>query len=105
MLADGLYVSWISMMVLHQTATHALRVLPTETTTNLLATTLSTSENTQYENMTTRVNSIKLRIDQSKNIIHNTFGQIDRGTFIRATIVLAGITALILMYVGLKAFL
>ncbi|CAF1228656.1 unnamed protein product [Adineta ricciae] len=105
MFADGLYLSLISTIVLHQTATHALRVLPTEAAIGLPATTISTSESTKHENITARVDSIKLRIDQSKNIIHNTFSQIDRGTFIRATIVLAGITALILMYVGLKAFL
>ncbi|CAF1020581.1 unnamed protein product [Adineta steineri] len=56
-------------------------------------------------NSTTIPTSIKHRIDQSKNVIHDAFARLDRGTLMRGTIVVVAITCIILMYVGLKSFL
>ncbi|UJR25008.1 hypothetical protein I4U23_006369 [Adineta vaga] len=100
---DSFYLSCILTIFFHQTLTHALRALPAETTTKSLA--ITTTNMTHHESMTTKATSIKLKIDQSKDMIHDTFAQMDRGTIIRGTIVIAGITAVILMYIGLKAFL
>ena len=56
-------------------------------------------------NTSTVATSIKNRLDQGKEIIHNAFAKMDRDTLIRGAIVLAGIICLILMYIGIKAFL
>ncbi|CAF0874299.1 unnamed protein product [Rotaria sordida] len=56
------------------------------------------------ENSTKAGLAIKNRLDQGKVILHDAFANMDRGTLLRAVIVLAGITCLILMYIGIKTF-
>jgi len=51
------------------------------------------------------VTSTSNSLNQSQEITNDAFSHMDRGTLIRGTIVLAGITGLVLLYVGIKALL
>jgi hypothetical protein len=82
-------------------STEGIRLLPDSTITNLISTDNTTINGTG----STKISSIKNRLDQGKEIIHDAFANMDRGTLTRATIVLVGITSLVLMYIGIKAFL
>ncbi|CAF1585531.1 unnamed protein product [Adineta ricciae] len=103
MFISDFYLSCILTIFLHQTLTHARRVLESEITTKSLI--VTTANMTKDESTTTKPTSIKLQIEQGKDMIHDTFAKMDRGTVIRGAIVIGGITALILLYVGLKTFL
>ncbi|CAF2652516.1 unnamed protein product [Rotaria sp. Silwood2] len=87
-------------LVFHLTLPQAIRTLPNDTTIN----SLSTANTTINGNNTRTVVAIKNSLDHGKEILHDAFLKMDRGTFFRATIVLAGITCLILIYIGIKTF-
>ena len=56
-------------------------------------------------NKTLDATSPKTGLLPGSQTLKNAFGEMDRNTVIRAVIVLAGITGLILMYLGIKTFL
>ena len=97
MFADEVCLSWTVTIIFHLTLTQALRILPNSTANSSLTTIVNTALS-----MTSPVGR---RADQSPNLMHDTLARIDRGMLIRGTIVVAGITGLILLYVGVKTFL
>jgi hypothetical protein len=101
MFISDLYLSFTIILCSHLISTQANRLLNDSTITNLL----SSGNTTNNGNISTMAIYTKNRIDQGKEIIHNAFANMDRGTIIRGTIVFAGIAGLVLMYVGIKAFL
>jgi hypothetical protein len=84
---DDLYLTFTFTLFFHLTLTQALSMQPDSINNNPIPTVNTTINGT----VTTVATSIKHRIDQS--------------TIIRGTIVLVGITCLILMYIGIKTFL
>ena len=65
----------------------------------------STVKKANEVNTTILVASSKNRLVQGQEILHDAFSKMDRGTVMRGAIVLAGITCLVLLYVGIKTFL
>lgn len=100
-LVGDLYLSFMVVLLFRVTSTQAGKLSIDTTSTNSLSTTNMTSNG----NGSLVASFVKNPLDQSKNIIHDAFAKMDRGTLIRATIVLAGITCLILMYIGVKSLL
>ncbi len=101
MFASDFYLSFVAILFSLLISTEGIRLLSNSTISNLL----STDNTTINGNVSTVGASIKNRLDQGKEIIHDAFANMDRGTLMRATIVLAGITFLVLIYIGAKAFL
>ena len=101
MFTGELYLSFIVILFSHVISSQAIRVLQNSTSINLV----STVNLTGNGNGSITATSTKNRLDQGKEIIEDAFSNMDRGTVVRGTIVLAGITCLVLMYVGIKTFL
>lgn len=102
MFFGDLYLSFTILLSSYLISTEAIKFLQnSSTSTNLI----STDNTTISGNSSIMATSIKNRLDQGKDIIHDAFVNMDRGTIIRGTIVLAGITCLVLMYIGIKTFL
>lgn len=101
MFVGDLYLSFTILLFSHLTSTQAIKLLADNAVSNIL----SIDNMTVHGNTSTTATSIKNRLDQGKEIIHNAFANMDRGTLIRGTIVLAGIICLVLMYIGIKALL
>ncbi len=101
MFTDDLYLSFTFTLFFHLTLTQALRMEPN----SIINAAIPTVNTTINGTVTTVATSIKHRIDQSKDMIHDAFAQMNRGTIIRGTIVLVGITCLVFMYIGIKTFL
>jgi len=101
MFAGDLYLSFIIISFSHLTSTQVIRFSPNSTIINLL----STDNTTINGNSSIMTTSVKNPLYQGKEIIHDVFANMNRGTLIRGTIVLAGITCLVLMYIGIKALL
>jgi len=101
MFVGDLYLSFTIILFSHLSSTQAIRLLTSSKVIDMV----STDNMTVNGNSSTTATSIKNRLDQGKEIIHNAFANMDRGTLIRGTIVLAGIICLILMYIGIKALL
>jgi hypothetical protein len=101
MFVHGLYLSLIIILLSCLTLTQAAQISPNITNIHLT----STVNMTINGNVTTIATSVKNRLDQSKDLIHDAFSKMDGGTLIRGIIVFAGITGLILMYIGIKTFL
>jgi hypothetical protein len=101
MFIDELYLSFMLMLFFRLTSTQAIKLSPNNTDTD----SPSASNMTSNGNVTLSATSMKNQLDKSKNIIHDAFAKMDRGTLIRGTIVLAGIACLVLMYIVVKAFL
>ncbi len=102
MFAGDLYLSCVIILLPLLTSTEVIRSSSSNSTPINLISTDNTTINGNVSIVTT---SIKNRIDQGKEIIHDAFANMDRGTLIRGTIVLAGITCLVLMYIGIKTLL
>lgn len=65
-----------------------------------------TSSNSPLNQTVTRTSTLSPRPSTTNQTLeHNAFAKMDRGTVIRGAVVLSGITALILMYAGIKAAL
>jgi hypothetical protein len=102
MFAGDFYLSFIVILFSHLTSsTEALSLSLNNVTVN----SLSTDNTTINRNVSMISTSTKNRLIQGKELIHDAFANMDRGTLMRGTIVLAGITCLFLMYVGIKTFL
>ena len=101
MFVDNLYLSFMIVLFFDLTLTQAIEKSPTNATLN----SFSTLNSTINGNVTKAASFIQHRVDQGKDILHDAFAKMDRGTIVRGTIVLAGITCLVLMYIGLKTFL
>jgi len=101
MFSGDLYLSFVAILIFLLTSTEGHRLSPNSTIVNLL----STNNTIINGNVSTMTTLTKNRLDQGKEIIHDAFANMDRGTLIRGTIVLAGITSLILLYIGIKTFL
>ncbi len=101
MFVGDLYLSFTIILFSHLSSTQAIRLLTSSKVIDMV----STDNMTVNGNSSTTATSIKNRLDQGKEIIHNAFANMDRGTLIRGTIVLAGIICLVLMYIGIKALL
>jgi hypothetical protein len=56
-------------------------------------------------NVTALVTTKKTLLIQGQEMIHDSLNKIDRSTLIRGTIVLASVTCLILMYIGIQTFM
>lgn len=93
-MSTGEFYLLILFLILSQI--ECIRITPNSTTVN------STISDKSVMNRNT---STKNSLDQGKEMIHDAFSNMDRGTIIRGAIVLAGITGLVVMYVGIKAFL
>ena len=76
-----------------------------EKTANLSLSTSTPSGMIVDGNSTLVATSTKNRILPGPESLNNAFAKMDRNTVIRAVIVLAGITGLVLMYVGIKTVL
>lgn len=101
MYAGDLCLSLIIILFLILTSTNALRLTRDSTTTNSIV-----RDNKPMNESISLVNtSSKNPLVQGKEMINDAFAHMDRGTIIRGIIVLSGITGLILLYVGVKAFL
>ena len=72
---------------------------------SMSADTASTVKTVNPVNTTTLAASSKARLAQGQEILRDAFAKMDRGTVMRGAIVLAGITCLVLLYVGIKTFL
>lgn len=101
MFTNDLCLPFLLSLVLHLTVSLATKTLSDDTTTSLPISINTTTNG----NGTKMIASIKGRFGQGKEIIHNAFANMDRGTLVRGTIVLGSITCLVLMYIGLKTFL
>ena len=95
MFTDDVYLSCTIILLSQLALTQAADTLSNNATINM----------TTNGNLTIVASTVKNRIDQGKEIIHDAFAKMDRGTLIRGVIVLAGITCLVLMYIGIKTFL
>ena len=101
MSAGDLCLSLIVILFVVLTSTDARKSVRESTSaSSLVRDTTSINANLSLVNT-----SSKNRLVQGKEMIHDAFANMDRGTIIRGTIVLTGITGLILLYVGVKAFL
>lgn len=98
MTTGDFYFSFMVSLILHLTL-----LTPIQTTTYSPDLSTVTTNNTNKSANDTRTDSSnKNPLDQGKEILHDAFSKMDRGTLIRATIVLGGITCLVLMYIGIK---
>ena len=95
------YLSFAVILLLILTSTESIRISPNSTIVNPIAGGISGING----NISAMNTSAKNRLDQSKEMVHDVFANMDRGTIIRGAIVLTGITGLVLLYVGIKAFL
>ena len=100
-LVGDLYLSFMFMLFFLVTSTQAGKLSMDSTSTN----SLSTNNMTSNGNGSLVASFVQNPVDESKNIIQHAFAKMDRGTLIRATIVLAGIACLVLMYIGVKTLL
>jgi len=101
MYVSDLYLSITIILFSHLISIQATQFLPNSTISNIR----SIDNTTISGNSSIMATSIKNHIEQGKKIIHDAFVDMDRGTIIRGAIVLAGITCLVLLYIGIKSFL
>jgi hypothetical protein len=101
MFAGDLYLSFLVILFSRVISSQAIKVLLSSTSINLV----SIVNLTDNGNGSITVTSPKNLLDQGKETARNIFLNMGRGTVVRATIVFAGITCLVLMYIGIKTFL
>lgn len=96
-----LYLSFTIILCSHLISIQSITFSPNSTISNIRI----IGNTTISGNSSIMDTSIKNRIEQGKDIIHDAFANMDRGTVLRGAIVLAGITCLVLLYIGIKTFL
>lgn len=97
MFTSNLCMLFVILIFLHVISTQIFAIETENTTIR--------SSTTEKEKASNNMTSMTNPLNQGKEIIHDAFAKMDRGTIVRGSIVLAGITCLILMYAGVKALL
>lgn len=91
------YLSFLVLLVLLVLSSEAAESVTTQTLSNVTLNGTGT--------ITSTASTSNLTLDIHRNLVHNAFAKMDRGTVMRGAIVLGGIAGLMLMYAGIKAAL